>query len=327
MKILLTGATGFLGGHLLEKLLESGYQIRALVRKKSALKGLKDNQVELFKGDLGDKKTLQGIMDGIDVVIHAGACTGGSWQDYQKSTIDGTKHILELANSSSVKKVIYVSSIDVYGINRVGKDALVNEATPIEQLPGNVGFYAKSKIISERLVEEFRKKAKFEIAVVRPGIIYGPGRATSLLPHIGFSLLGGKLFLKIGKGRKFLPLTYVDNTTAAIVELFVNKNANGQIYNIIDPKKIKQKEYLEYYFKLKGIRSIKIPIPYSIFLGFAFLCEKLARVPGIGKYFGLTRYKLNAKFKRVQYDGSKIMRQLNWSPPVKLEEGLRKYLA
>lgn len=327
MKVLITGATGFIGGHLVQRLLQDGHEIRALARESSDTQQLKKLKVEIFQGDLKNKESLSGIMDEIDSVIHAGACTGGAWQDFQGGTIIGTQNILELSSEANIKKLIYISSIDVYGINGVEKDSIVNEATLVEGEPNKVGPYARSKIISEKLVQDFQQQAKFSIVIVRPGIVYGPPRRKTFLQHIGFSLLGGKVFFKIGTGRKILPLTYIDNTIEAIIELLKNKRADGQTYNIIDPKKIKQSHYLDYHFNRLGLKTFKFTIPYSVFLAFALLNEKLSELPKIGKFFGLTRYRLNAKFKRVRYDGTKIMRHLDWYPPVKLEDGLERTLS
>ncbi len=325
MKILVTGASGFLGGHLVDKLISKDYGVRALVREGSDLRNLNATKVDLFRGDLSEKESLKCIMDGIDLVVHAGACTSGSWQNYKDSTIVGTKNILELALTSDIKKLVYISSIDVYGVNQGEKDSLINEASLLERYEEKVGPYAKSKILSEKIVQEFSRNSKFPIVIVRPGIIYGIGCKT-FLPHIGLSLFGGKVFLKIGRGEKRLPLTHIDNTVEAIVRLLESKNSADEIYNIIDPKYIRQKEYLDLHFLTLGVKSIKLTIPYFLFVAFGFLNEKLGKVPRLGNYFGLTRYRLNAKFKKVCYDGSKIMRQLNWYPQVKLEDGLQEML-
>ena len=323
MRILVTGASGFLGSRIVEKLIESKFEVRALVRETSNKELLEKQHVELFVGDLRDRDSLAGIYEDIDAVIHAGATTSGSLEDFENGTINGTRNMLELAKSSNLKKFIHISSLVVYDINSIPKNSLINESFELERNPRQVGPYGYSKTESEKISKEYADEYNLPLTIVRPGIIYGANR-NLFFPHLGFRLLGGKIIVKIGLEKKILPLTYIDNTCDAILEILEQQKTNGKIYNIVDPQTITYSQYLKYYLKAHHLRSIVVPLPFSLLKLFAFFCEKLRFLPVVGKKLTMSRYRLNPKFKKVRFDGSLILKDINWYPEISLEEGLER---
>ncbi len=323
MKVLVTGASGFLGSRLVEVLVEKKYDVKAMVRQQSNREHLDKLPVEIFTGDLKDKSTLQGIMDGVDVVIHAGATTFGTFEEQKQGTIEGTRYMLDLAEEAGVKKFIHISSLTVYDINNVPNNALINEAYPIEPYPEKVGPYAYTKTESEKLVQERMKKETLPITIVRPGLVYG-SRRNMFFPHLGFSAGGGKLIVTIGWESKVLPLTYLYNTCEVIARLIEHDRAVGQIYNIVDPKTITYKQYLNYYLRAMRMKSIVVPFPYTLLKLVAFGFEMLNKIPPLKGKFGMSRYRLNPKFKKVRFDGSLVLKELNWYPELSLDESLHR---
>jgi nucleoside-diphosphate-sugar epimerase len=315
-----------LGGHLVERLIEKNYEVRALTRKQSDKHLLNKLPIELFEGDLSDINSLNGMMEGIDGVIHAGACTRGSLEDYEKSSILGTKNVLELANKEKVKRFIHISSLAVYDLNSIPKNSIITENFEIERHPKKVGPYAYSKVESEKLVRAYFNDYNLPITIIRPGIIFGP-RGRLFFPHLGFSLLGGKIIMTIGFGKRILPLTYIDNTCDAIITTIKNPDAVAKTYNIVDPQSINNSQYLKYYMKALKLRSLTLTIPYTVLLLFAFLCEKLDSIPLKGLNLPLSRYRLNSKFKKVRFDGSLIFKELHWYPEVTIDTALQKSFA
>ncbi|HPG40380.1 MAG TPA: NAD(P)-dependent oxidoreductase [bacterium] len=323
MKVLVTGASGFLGSRLVEVLLQKKYQVKAMVRPKSNREFLDKMPVEVFVGDLGDKESLRGIMDGVDMVIHAGATTFGTFEEQKRGTIEGTKYMLDLAQQAGIKKFVHVSSLVVYDMNTIPNKSLINESFALERFPERAGGYAYTKTLSEQYVQEFMKTSTMPITIVRPGLVYG-ARRNMFFPHLGFSAAGGKVILRIGCEEKVLPLTYIYNTCEVMIRLLDNDKTNGKIYNIIDPKTITYKEYLQYYLRAVRLKSIVVPVPFSL-LKLMGLCFEIAnKVPGLKGKFGLTRYRLNTKFKNVRYDGSLLLKTLNWYPELSLDESLER---
>ena len=168
MKVLVTGASGFLGSRLVEVLVEKQYTVKALVRQQSNRQHLDKLPVEVVVGDLGDKSSLEGVLDGVDAVIHAGATTFGTFEEQKRGTIEGTSYMLDLAEKAGVKKFIHISSLTVYDINNVPRNALINESYPIEPNPERVGPYAFTKTESEKRVHAFMEKSAMPITNVRP---------------------------------------------------------------------------------------------------------------------------------------------------------------
>jgi nucleoside-diphosphate-sugar epimerase len=154
-------------------------------------------------------------------------------------------------------------------------------------------------------------------------LIYG-ARRDLFFPHFGFRALGGKIMVKIGWEKKILPLTYVENTCEIIVKLLTHDDVIGKVYNIVDPQTITYNQYLDYYKKAMGVKPLVIPMPFSALLCAAFVFEQLNKLPRFRGKFGLTRYRLYPKFKKVRFDGSLVLKTLDWYPNISLEEGLKR---
>ncbi len=324
MKILLTGASGFLGGYLAEKLTSRRHQVRALVREtsdKSVLEKLKN--VEFFVGDLRDKKSLQGCLEGVDAVIHAGATTQGSMDDFEQGTIEGTRYMMEMAKDAKLKLFLHVSSLVVYDVNSLGRNPLINEAFPLEKHPEKVGPYAYTKTESEKIVRTYAEKYDIPLIVVRPGLIFG-ARRNLFFPHLGFAAAGGLLIVKIGWDTKVLPLTWVDNCCEIMARLLTHKPAIGKTYNIVDPQTITYREYIRYWRRALGVKGVTVAVPFSLLKLAAFMFELLNKLPKLKGKFGMSRYRLVPKFKKMRFDGSLVLRELGWYPDISLEEALEK---
>ncbi len=321
MKVLVTGATGFLGGHLIAKLVQQGDEVRALARKTSKLDHLLQHQVEVVHGDLKDGASLKHAVKGVDIVYHLGAATSGVWEDYQEGTVKGTERMLELALEAGVKRFVHISSLAVYQVYGLEKNTVVNEAFPYETTPERVGPYTYSKVEAEKLVFQFYKRG-LPIVVVRPGIIYGP-RGKIFFPHIGRLLRSG-LFIMIGKGDYLLPLTYVDNTVDAILLAGTGEEAIGKAYNIVDDGEITQREYLGKYMQATHAELFTLPIPFSLLLFSATLATRLRSLGLFRRTHLPSKYSLVSKWHSLRFDTTDAKQQLNWQPKVSLEEGLRR---
>ena len=321
MNILVTGASGFLGSRLVEVLQKKGHTVKAMVRESSDRTHLEKLGVEICTADLGVKSSLEGIMDGIEVVMHAGATTFGTFEQQKQGTIEGTRYMLDLAEAAGVSQFIHVSSLSVYEINNVPNNALINESYPIEPYPEKVGPYAYTKTLSEKLVRERMQKTAMNITIVRPGLVYG-SRRNMFFPHLGFAAAGGKLIVPIGWERKVLPLTYIYHTCEIMARLVGHERSYGKTYNIIDPKTITHHQYLQYYLRAMRLKSIVVPVPFTLLKLAALGFELLNKIPPLKGKFGLSRYRLNPKFKNVRFDGSLVLKELNWYPELSLDETL-----
>lgn len=324
MKILVTGATGFLGSHLVSRLAQNGDEVIALVRKTSNLDHLPKTGVNVVFGDLKEKDSIQRAVEGVDIVYHAGAAMQGDQEEYEQSTVRGTQWMLELAQAAGVKRFVHISSLVVYKVNGLKRNALVNEECPYEPVPERVGPYAYAKLEAEKLAFRFCEQG-LPVVVVRPGIIYGT-RGKIMFPHVGY-FFKGKLFVIVGNGANLLPLTYIDNTVDAIIMASHSEKAIGQAYTIVDDEEITQKEYLNRYFQEMNSKVPVLAIPLSLFLLPVGLVEQLKSFGFLKNKHTPSKYGLYSKYHSLRYSAAKAREELNWQPKISLEEGLSRTFA
>jgi predicted dehydrogenase/nucleoside-diphosphate-sugar epimerase len=321
-KILVTGATGFLGRRLVEILVRKGYSVRALARKLSNIEKLKKLNVEVLFGDVASIESLWPAFEGIDYVIHAAADTSGNEEDGQLGTIQGTQNIINLCEQFKIKKLVYISSCSVYGIADYKTGQMVTEESPLEHFPLKRGFYSHAKLEAESIVREAMGKGSIPIVSLRPGTIWGP-EGEIFTPMMGFAL-GNKLFAIIGTRKFVLPLVYIDNLVEAIVRAMNNEASTGKIYNVVDTEKLTKKDYVELLLKKLYPDAHYFYVPYRILYLTVFLQEVIFKL--LRRKPFLTLYRLISSQKNVVYDSSKIRIEIEWTPLVAAKDGLKKVL-
>ncbi|MFX0196120.1 MAG: NAD-dependent epimerase/dehydratase family protein [Candidatus Hodarchaeota archaeon] len=314
-RILVTGATGFLGSHLVDKLLEKKFQVRVLARKIE--RGLTENpKLDIVYGDIRDIDSLRKSIQGIDVVYHlAGRVTNrGRWEDFRETTIDATRNLLDLSREVGVSKFVYVSSVVVYGFKRINGRNVIRENDAYASDLGRYYYYAKSKIQADKLVLDYFMKYGLPTTVIRPGIIYGPR---------GKNIFNNKKFV-IGQAEKILPYTYVENVVDAIILAGAKEEALGQAYNIVDDGKLTQKQFLEKIAKISNSKKRSVFVPMPITYSAAVFFEHLAARKRSNTSPPISMYTVDTVRRNLIYDTTKAKSELGWNPKVPLEEGLKR---
>lgn len=327
MKVLVTGATGFLGGALVGRLLERGEKdVRCLVRPGrdgSRLEALArrhpEAKLECFVGSLASRASAASALEGVGTVYHLAAALGGPPAEMFLNTVVSSKNLLDAAvgTGRSIKMVL-VSSFVVYGVAGLPSGATVDESCPMEQHPEWRDPYAQSKLRQETLFREYAARHGFPLVVLRPGVIYGCG-GSRISARVGLDLAG--VFLYLG-GKNLLPLTYVDSCADAIVVAGQSAAADGQSYNVVDDELVTAKEFLSRY-RREVRRFPVVPIPYPAFQVLSRLVAAYSRwskgqLPPI-----FTPYKTATTWKPTRFTNTKL-RELGWRPLVRTEEGLRR---
>jgi nucleoside-diphosphate-sugar epimerase len=315
-KILVTGATGFLGRRLVAELVEKGYPVRAFSRKPFASDWELLHGVEAVCGDVADAASLKPAFESIEVVVHAAADTSGTEEGAKRCTIQGTRNIIDLSREFGVKKIIYISSLNVYGVADLRENSVADEEASIEEHPEKRGFYTWGKLEAEKLALEAMRKNLVPIVCLRPGTILGPGGEV-FTPMMGLSA-GNALFFVIGMGDFVMPLVYIDNLVDAIIAAIESEETGGRIFNLVDPDTVSKKEYVERLLKKLYPKAGFVFIPYGIFHFAVCLQEKLLKF--VGKKPFLTCYRLTSSQRNIIYDSSRIRRALNWSPPYTMDD-------
>jgi nucleoside-diphosphate-sugar epimerase len=202
LKTLVTGATGFIGKHLVKTLAQQGKTIRCLVRKTSDTRYLENLGVEFHYGDLLSKDSLKDIAKGINIVYHlAGEVNSNRCRNYYKINVDGTKNLVEQCLSKKVDRFIYLSSIAAVGPK---SGTLLTEQSPCK--PANP--YGKSKFETEKLLITYFDRFKFPVTILRAPIVYGPFGQHSVITKILQMISKGRFFFR-GQWKKLKkPLLY-----------------------------------------------------------------------------------------------------------------------
>ena len=213
-------------------------------------------------------------------------------------------------------RVVVISSFSVYGVVPLGRGARIDEQTPLEANPELRDTYSHSKLRQEQLCHDLQRQAGFELVVVRPGVIYGPG-GDHFSRRVGSQI--GPLFFHFG-GRNLLPLSYVVNCAEAIVVAGTHPDAAGQVYNIHDDDLPTASRYLRQYKKqVKHIRSVRLP--YFVTRMLAWMLEIYHRrskgqLPAV-----LTGYKVAATWGGNRFNNTKL-HSLGWRQLVSTSDAM-----
>jgi nucleoside-diphosphate-sugar epimerase len=330
MKILVTGAGGFLGKAIVERLLAHGENdIRCMLRDPSKARGLEAiaarypaARLEFVNVNLRNLSEIAPAVSGCDLVIHAAAALKGSPAEMFMDSVVASRNLLEaVVNELRPIRVVLVSSFGAMGVAELPRGAMVDENTPLERHPERRDVYSHSKLRQEQLFWEYSAKYGFDLVVLRPGVIYGPGGG-HFSNRVGLKLFGR--FLHLG-GNNLLPLTYVDNCAEAIVVAALTPGATGQVYNVVDDDLVTSKQYLMLYkSKVTPVRSI--PVPYPALMWGSKMVERYSQrsrgqLPAI-----FTPYKTQAMWGGNQFSNAKL-KSIGWRPLISTREGLERAFA
>ena len=321
-KVLVTGATGFLGRRTVEMLVERGFQVRALVRTPSKASSLAYLDLEIAQGDVADSDSLKPAFEGIDYVVHAAADTSGTIEGARRVTIGGTKNILDLCCSHQIQKLVYISSCSVYCPADYKDREVVDEDAPLEKYPERRGIYSWAKSEAEKIVLDYMKKNKISAVCLRPGTIYGPG-GENYSPMMGFAFKN-KIFAVI-HNNKLLNLIYVDDLVQAIIAGMVQDKSTGQIYNVVDTHQVSKKEYINGFIRNLYPEAWIVYMPYSILSAAVGLQEMAFKALGINPF--LTKYRLISSQRPIIYASSKIKSHLDWQPSFSFGQAVEMIVA
>lgn len=244
-KVLVTGADGFIGSHLVESLLEKGYAVKAFVYYNSfgrwgwldTLSKEKQKEIEVFAGDIRDPNGVRQAMKGVDWVFHLAALIAipfsyHSPDSYVDTNIKGTLNVLQAARDLSTEKIMITSTSEVYG---TAQYVPIDERHPFQgQSP-----YSATKIGADRLAESFYRSFQLPVSIVRPFNTFGPRQsARAVIPTIISQLLAGREEIRLGALAPVRDFNYVKDTAAGFIAIAQSGNTVGQEINIASQREI-----------------------------------------------------------------------------------------
>lgn len=315
--VLVTGASGFVGGHLAVRLAtEEGARVRVLVRKTSRTEHLQDLGIEFCLGSITDLDSLRPACDGVDVVFHCAALARewGDVEEMHRTNAVGTGNVLQAAVDAGVPRVVHTSSIAVYGLEPAdGTD----ETVPFNRASGNP--YADSKIAAEDLVQHYCREEGLNVTVLRPADIYGPRSTTGTLGPMVAIKLGWMELIDGGEGVS--NHLYVDNLVDAYILAAENDHVAGQAYIISDGIGTPWRDFFGRYAQMVG----KGPLPsISKEKALQKAAEAEAKAEKVGRPPSLTRAAVTLMTQKAVFRIDKACRELGYAPRISLDEGMRR---
>ncbi len=313
--VLVTGATGFAGGHLCRRLRARGDEVRALARPTSNTSELEALGVEVASADITDAKGVEEALEGMDTVYHLAAAFrrhGLPARVYREVNVGGTLNMLHAATQQGVRRFVHCSTVGVHGIlSAVPAD----ESAP--QKP--VDIYQQTKCEAERLALEHSADTGLPVVVVRPAGLYGPGDTRFLKLFRGIQR---RRFVMFGSGEVLYHLTFIDDFVDGLLLCADEVQAVGQAYIIAGEQPVTLNELAATIARALQAPAPTWHLPVTPLWVAALLCEMAAKPLGIEPPL----YRRRVDFFRHDraFDISKARRELGYVPRTDLETGVRK---
>lgn len=320
MKILVTGASGFLGRSVVRISADSGHNVTALIRPLADASRLGwPDGVSVLRGDLRQPGEWCEKFDA-EVVIHLAAAPSGDLATQFAGTVQATENLFEHMNLKSIKRFVHISSFSVYDFSSLPINGMVDESTPMEPSPEARDFYTITKMAQERLVIESCKAAGTDFLIIRPGAIYGPGKTWDYGTALSINL-----YDLIFSPNAIFRLTYVDNCAEAIVKAVSAPIESGRIFNIVDDDLPTFKMFHDK-CRLAGAPTGRpVRVPWFLLSGLGRAVRLLNRIAfgNRAKLPEILEYRRQqARWKPLRYANQLAKAELDWFPKIGLEEGI-----
>jgi UDP-glucose 4-epimerase len=320
MKVLVTGANGFLGRHVVGALLARGMEIRALVRPAARVEPLGwPSSVEVFRADLRTSCELGCAFESIEVLLHLAAVVSGGEDAQFSGTVVGTERLLNAMASSTCRRLVLCSTFSVYDYSSTHR--LLDECSPLHHVPDvyTRDGYTIAKWWQERVTRRFVEKHGWDLTVLRPGFIWG--RDHGYLAALGQQF--GRHHLVIGPLTR-MPMTHVENCADVFALTAVDARARGQTFNVVDGPGERIWTYLSDYIRGTGQPAWRLPVPYwlairMVRLAFATVFRSASKVPSI-----LIPRRVESRLKPLRFENRRLRETLGWTPPFNYQQCLMR---
>ncbi|MDP2371739.1 NAD-dependent epimerase/dehydratase family protein [Rhodoferax sp.] len=316
--VLVTGGSGFLGGHLVRRLLVDGYRVRLLVRTPSALAEEWAHQCQIIQGSLADSDSLAKAVAGVSFVFH---CAGNvktwdKWEAYYEANVSGVQNLLQAisAFNPALSRLIHVSTADVYGFPEHPCD----ELTPT---PSTVFGYAESKRLGEELVTRFCREKHIPFTIARPTNIIGPG--SQFIERMGEALQSG-VMLTVDGGRVNAGIVYVKNLVDYLVWAAQDDAACGECYNMRDAYDVTWAEFIAAFRTAIEGRGLVLNLTYRAAMRVAHWTQTTYRLLPMSAEPFLHPLLVNIFGRTCGHDASKLRAHSGLPVGVGFDEALRQ---
>ncbi len=310
MKVFVTGGTGLVGSHVIEKLCHDGHTVRALVRDAEGKKLIEGMGASSVFGSVEDADTWSHA-EGTDAIVHSAAIIAKRrhWNTFHSFNIDGAQYAAVTAAKLGIR-LVHISSVAVYGRGLGSAARKIDEDTQFAEL-SPTDFYARSKRQAERAIAAVVRETGLSTVSLRPCVIYGE-RDRTFLPHV-VRILSRGYGPVIGHGANPLAVVYAGNVADAVLAALDHPEVTGPI-NVTNDGDVTQREFLSAVGSAMGrkVRLVRVPLPAAY--AFAAARHTLRRVFAPKKYPGFGASAVRFLSNANPYTSERALRELNWQP-------------
>lgn len=312
-KILVSGATGFIGKRLVKDLY-SKYDLILIVRDKNKIP--KDIKAEVIIGDIRDKELVSEAVKKANIVIHLACCYESTAKDKKEMfnvNFESTQHLILESCKHNIEHFIYVSTFVVFGkiTTHVNENSKCN--------PRKYDLYAQTKFMVEEMIKEIAQKEKLPFTILRPSTVYGPEDLRLLKL---FQMIKKGNFFFVGKGNNNICLLYIDDLIEVFNLILEKEMSKNQIFIIASAKPIKLYDFVNYVAEYLGVKKPNLHLPVWPLWLLAILCERMGQILKISP--PLYRARIDFFLNQQLFDLSKAYNLLDFKPKVSLEEGVKR---
>jgi nucleoside-diphosphate-sugar epimerase len=315
--ILVTGGKGFLGSHLVERLIELGFNVRIFARANDDKNRKGNSESDVIEGDIRNIQDVYKAVKGVDRVIHlvSNFRKGGSdKKEAYDINVTGTENVLKAASKFNVKQLIHCSTIGVHGNVR---EIPANEETPFN--PGDL--YQETKLIAEKKVRKFYSQTGLPTTVIRPISLFGPGDLRMLKL---FRMIKKGRFVIVGNGKPFFQPAYIDDVVQGFVKCLDSPKALGETFIIGGDEYLPLNDLFHLISKELGVNPPTIRIPMLPTIWLAVLCEFICVPFNIEPPLHRRRVSFFQNNRAFSIEKAKSI--LEYQPQITLKEGIRRTL-
>ena len=322
---LVTGASGFIGGHLVKRLLREGHRVRCLVRPTSDRRLLERLDVDLVDGDLTRASSLVRATEGCRYVLHCGALVS-DWatvQEIRRINVLGTQNLLDASAATSVERFVHFSTTDIYGYP--GGQGIDESESPSRFR----NWYAETKLQAEQEVRRVGQTRSLKFVILRPATVYGPG-SDEVIGEMAAAICRGHMFL-VDRGRAVAGLTYVENVADAAILALRQEAASGQAFNVTDGLPVTWRQFVDDLADGLGCRRVRWNLPFAVAHGVALLLEHtyrlVRRTARVETRPLLSRQAVHVLGRHQDFSNEKAKELLGWEPRIDYSAALAATLA
>lgn len=319
-RVLITGATGFIGHHLVDTLLKlKKYKIRIFLRKQSNLTRLKKiskNKIEFFTGDFYKEEDIKNSLQNVDIFIHLASVLGrGRKEDYSKFNIKVSERFFYYASVKKKVKIIFISSFEVFGGSV--KPYFYKETDK----PAPLTSYGKSKHAVEMIAQEYIKKYRANITILRAPAVYGPEDNFDRGFIKMIDLIARNKFPPFLKMQNYMAVIYVENLVDIIIKCIHDRHSNNNLFLVADKEMLRTKDIFNLILILSRAKKplIKMPVFAAKFVEFFF--ESLGKIFHFQPFY--PENIVHNLTSNYACSLNKIENELGWIPPFSLYEGMK----